>query len=105
MGSSLIAYQDFSWGGGHIPPLLPSLESGSFPFSSPNPFVGWGGPMGNEFQSIGMPSTSILFTFYGGFESNPFTSFVVLARGNPFQGQWNPKQESFSSQGMSSGVL
>jgi hypothetical protein len=35
--------------------------------------------------------------------SNPFPSSGVSAGGNPFQGQWNPMQGSYSSQGMSSG--
>jgi hypothetical protein len=50
-----------------------------------------------------MPSTSTLFTLYGGFKSNPFTSSMVSVGGNPFHGQWNPMQGYFSLQGMSQG--
>jgi hypothetical protein len=98
-GSSSIPYQVIPWGGGHIPPSFPSIGSGDFPSSGPNPFRGWGVSMG----ATSMPSTSTLFTLYGGFMSNPFTTSVVSVGGNPFQAQWNPMQGSFPSQGMSSG--
>jgi hypothetical protein len=101
-GISSIPYQDFPSGGVYIPPSFPSLGSGSFSSSNPNPFVGWGSPMGGGFQSIGMPYNSTPFTLYVGFRSNPFTSSVMYIGGNPFQGQWNPMPRSCSSQGMSS---
>jgi hypothetical protein len=50
-----------------------------------------------------MSSTLTPFTLYGGFRSNPFTSSVVSAGGNPFQGQSVPMQGHFSSQGTSLG--
>jgi hypothetical protein len=53
VGSSSTPLQDFPWGRGHIPlHHSPHLESGYFPSSVPNPFMGWGGPMGGRFQSI-----------------------------------------------------
>jgi hypothetical protein len=82
---------------------FPSIGSGAFPSSIPNPFGGWGASMGRRFQSTSMPSTLTPFTLYGGFKSNPFTMSAVSAGGNPFQAQWNPMQGSFPLQGMSSG--
>jgi hypothetical protein len=99
----LIPYQDFPWGGGHIPPSFPSIGSGSFPSSGPNPFMGWGGPMGSGFQSMWHVIYFNPFTLYGGFRSNPFTTSAVSVGGNPFQGQWNPMQGSFSSKGCHQG--
>jgi hypothetical protein len=103
LGNPLIPHQVFFWGGCHIPLSFPSLMSGAFLYSSTNPFGGWGTSMGSGFQYASIPSTSTLFTLYGGFRSNSFTTYLVSARGNPFHVQWNPMQGYFSSQGMSSG--
>jgi hypothetical protein len=102
-GGILAPYQVFPWGGGHIPPSSPFVGSGDFPSSIPNPTWGWGTSMGSGSQSASMSSTSTLFTLYGGFGSNPFTSSVVSAGGNPFQGQFVPMQGHFSLQGTSLG--
>jgi hypothetical protein len=56
--------------------------------------MGWGVFMGGGFQTICMPSSSIHFTLFVGFGSNPFPSSGVTAGGNHFQGQWSTTQGS-----------
>jgi len=103
VGSSFIPYHFVPWGGVHISPSFPSIERGSFPNYFPNPFTIWGGSMGSGFQSPSNSSSSTLFTLYGGFRSNNFTSSTVPIEGKPFHGQWNPMQGYFSLQGMQQG--
>jgi hypothetical protein len=60
-GSSSIPYQAIPCGGGHIPPLFPSIGSRAFPSSKPKSFIGWG----TSIISTIMPSTSTSFMLYG----------------------------------------
>jgi hypothetical protein len=92
-------YEAFPWGRVHITLSSPVVGSWVFSSSIPNLAWGWIDSMGSGYKSTTMPSTLTPFTMYGGFESNHFTSYVVLAGGNPFQIQSSPMQGHFSLQG------
>jgi hypothetical protein len=54
--------------------------------------VVWGAFRSGIFQHASVPSTLTPFTLYGGFESNPFSTYLVMVGGDPFQAKWNIMQ-------------
>jgi hypothetical protein len=78
------------YGGGHIPPLSPSL-SGAFqqPIRSNANYILFGeGSLGPSYYTT--PVGSILFSLFDTFGNNAFSSAVILAGGNPGFGKHNP---------------
>jgi hypothetical protein len=92
MGDTLVPFNDFPYGGVHIPPSSPSL-SGSHQQSA-------GQPTHNSLfgeGSQGPPSHSMLvgskpFSWNGTFGNNTFSSTTFLTGGNPIFGQSTPVQ-------------
>jgi hypothetical protein len=91
-GGSSFPFNAIPYGGGHIPPLSPSL-GGTFekPIESTtnNNFFG---PRILEPSSYTTPMGSMSFSLFNMFGNNAFYSNVVSAGGNPGFGQQNVVQ-------------
>jgi hypothetical protein len=92
MGGTLAPFNAFPYGGGHIPPLSPSLSGTHQKYSRPNTHhssigVGSQGP-----PSHNMLVGSTPFSLFGAFGNNTFSSATFPTGGNPSYGQPNPMQ-------------
>jgi len=99
MGGTSAPYNNFPYGGGHIPPLSPLL-GGAHQHSvgmNVNSSSFGAGSQGLPFYIMSVGSTP--FSLFGMFGNNTFWSVVVSARGNPSYGQQNPMQGTIAAQG------
>jgi hypothetical protein len=105
IGGTSTSYNVIPYGGGHIPPLSPSL-SGAFqpPIGvSANYNLFGAGSLGPSSYTMSVGSMS--FSLFSAFGNNSFSSAVVSAGGNPGFGQQNPVQGTIPTQGASTRVF
>jgi hypothetical protein len=103
MGGTSAPYIAFPYGGGHIPPSPHSLDGApQQPVGSNMNYnlfeVGSLGP-----SSYTTPMGSMLFSLFGTFGNNSFSSAVISTGGNPGFGKKNPVQGSITTQGENTG--
>jgi hypothetical protein len=92
------------YGGGHIPPLSPSL-GGTFQHPirpNANYSLFGGGSLGPSSYTTSVGSMS--FSLFGAFGNNTFSLTSFPTGGNPNFGQQNPVQGTIPSQGATTGV-
>jgi hypothetical protein len=83
MGGTSAPFNDFSYGGGHIPPSSPSLDSTHQQSVGPNTHhssIGVGS-QGPPSHNMSIESTS--FSLFGVFRNNDFSLAAFPTRGNP----------------------
>jgi hypothetical protein len=85
MGGTSAPSITFPYGGGHIPPLSPSL--GGVPQHSIWPNVNLFGASSQVLPHYNMLVGSTPFSLFDPFGNNAFLSAIVSARGNPIYGQ------------------
>jgi hypothetical protein len=104
MGGTSAPYNDFPYGGGHIPPSSPSLSSTHQHSIEPNVNYSSFGAGSKELPSYNMSIDSTLFSLFDAFGNNSFSSAVVSVGGNPGYGQTNLVQGIIPTQGTNLGI-
>jgi hypothetical protein len=97
-------FKDFPYGGGHIPPSSPSLSGTHQKSTGPPTYhslfgVGSQGPPAHN-----MLVGSTLFSLFGAFGNNAFSSVASPIGGNPSYGQPIPMQGTILAQGANTGT-
>jgi hypothetical protein len=82
MGGTLVPYNDFPYGGGHIPPSFPSLGGACQHSVEPNVNYSSFGVGSKELPSYSIPVGSTSFSLFDAFGNNSLLSAVVSAVGN-----------------------
>ena len=104
MGGTLSPFNDFPYGGGHIPPSSPSLGGTHQQSSGPpahHSLLG-AGSQGPPSHNMSVGSTP--FYLFGAFGNNAFSSANFSTRGNPGFGQSIPMQGTIPAQGAHPGT-
>jgi hypothetical protein len=104
MGGTLAPYNDFPYGGGHIPPSFPLLGGAHEHSARPNVNYSLFGVGIQGIPSYSMMVGSTPFSLFDAFGNNAFLSSVVSTGGNPGYGQQNPMQGTIPAQGSNSGI-
>lgn len=102
MGGTSTPFIAFPYSRGHIPPSSPSL--GSVHQHSVGPNINLFGAGIQALPSYNMPVGSTLFSLFGAFGHNAFSSAIVSARGNPDYGQPHLIQGTIPAQGANLGI-
>jgi hypothetical protein len=104
MGGTSAPYNTFPYGGGHIPPLSPSLGGAHQHSAGPNVNYSSFGIGSQGIPSYSMPVGSTSFSLFGTFGNNAFSSAVVSVWGQPRLWKKNPMQGTIPAQGENSGI-
>jgi hypothetical protein len=104
MGGILAPFNDFPYGGGHIPPSSPSLSDTHQPSIDPPAHHSLLGAGSQGPPSHNMPEGSTLFSLFGVFGNNAFSLATFLTGANPSFRQLIPMQGIIPAQGENPGT-
>jgi hypothetical protein len=104
MGGTSSPYNAFNYGGGHIPPLSPSLDGAHQHSIGMNVNYSSFGAGSQGIPSYNMLVGSKPFSLFNTFGNNTFSSVIFLVMGNLGYGQQNPMQGTIPAQGENLGI-
>jgi hypothetical protein len=104
MGGTSAPFNAFPYRGGHIPPSSPWLDGTHQQSVGPPAHHSLFGAGSQGPPSHNMPVGSTLFSLFGVFGNNAFSSAAFPTRGNPGYGQPIPMQGTIPAQGENPGT-